>query len=927
MEVNNDKSMLNTDDIENIFNLDVSQYTDSIPYIEKNKLEIYENPLYLTINNKTTYIDDEYKNELFTENKFVYVIFAKNNNTNTVNFMRSIINRPKLYESEFLDLKNYVSILKAPISFLSNISHYNLHKKVNYNDIKDLLSFNDITSKYIIITIMPNVTELNGQQYINLYDINKNYSDYINVVDIYNYYEDKNQLYNDIISDKIRELIYNSNDMKYWKDKKNTKISITKYFINRKLNLKTYNIKTSKIDEEDEDVEKDLDNPDNNVGNYLLTLENANYIDLKIASHDGINDLYLLPKILKNNDLIVNGAKTSEKEYLVNHLLNIRSEIQLYDTIMLFLLNKDYCHLLANNDLFFTKFNDFISKYMPILKYVWSYIWISFYIEECKIGTNSVHNIHRHIFDINTASKLPIFPYTNTNIFMNPYLTLLTSKESVGQNNLYGLNCLEQKNNYTNGIVTLDQFVKNMNLFITGDDNINIFKYFDFNMYDSDGKQMYDKYGNKLKRCCITGSIMTACCQKNTVLNNVYRENSKDNLEIYRNLYENSDIDVACNANNIYDYYKIIDDLVLSIKNTLKEAHGNNKKHKIITTHKKSVLILVNTDYIKAYFSEFDDISYVVANVNKPQIKNRFIQKYLEIKNNIEKKHISKMNSNEKKEYIKSMFIDVNNKIALDSDIKVIFTQNKIKYQNNISHNEYYIGYDDKVISYENINKYTDEALNDKEYILKISESIKTRVEGQGLGLKKHFELFRVKTENFFNPVAKFHLPCVRAYYSGDNVYMVPSFITAMMTYTNIDYKYISGNTDPITIILKNLKRGYGTILNTNEKNLVANFVKNDPKIISIFKSKIDTEKVLYNSDRTIESIIYSTRNNAANKKYADTINSDYKLYSEFNNKNYNFSNSSINLLSLKTIDNNGFIIPINLNIVKEAFEIINNTN
>jgi hypothetical protein len=65
--------------------------------------------------------------------------------------------------------------------------------------------------------------------------------------------------------------------------------------------------------------------------------------------------------------------------------------------------------------------------------------------------------------------------------------------------------------------------------------------------------------------------------------------------------------------------------------------------------------------------------------------------------------------------------------------------------------------------------------------------------------------------------VSQFHLPCVRAFYDGSNVYMTPSCISAHLTYMNIDYKYVAGSTEPMEIINKNRMRGFGTWLNETE--------------------------------------------------------------------------------------------------------------
>jgi hypothetical protein len=65
--------------------------------------------------------------------------------------------------------------------------------------------------------------------------------------------------------------------------------------------------------------------------------------------------------------------------------------------------------------------------------------------------------------------------------------------------------------------------------------------------------------------------------------------------------------------------------------------------------------------------------------------------------------------------------------------------------------------------------------------------------------------------------ISQFHLPCVRALYNGNNVYMTPSCITAHLTFMNIDYKYFACKTNPFDIINKYRMRGFGTWLNKNE--------------------------------------------------------------------------------------------------------------
>ena len=88
--------------------------------------------------------------------------------------------------------------------------------------------------------------------------------------------------------------------------------------------------------------------------------------------------------------------------------------------------------------------------------------------------------------------------------------------------------------------------------------------------------------------------------------------------------------------------------------------------------------------------------------------------------------------------------------------------------------------------------------------------------------LNHSIEIFMNKTDDHMSLVSQFHLPCVRAFYNGENVYMTPSCVSAHMTLMNIDYKYFAGSKDPIEIINKNRMRGFGTWLNETEiKNLI----------------------------------------------------------------------------------------------------------
>ncbi|MCW5950990.1 MAG: hypothetical protein KIT69_01845 [Propionibacteriaceae bacterium] len=86
-----------------------------------------------------------------------------------------------------------------------------------------------------------------------------------------------------------------------------------------------------------------------------------------------------------------------------------------------------------------------------------------------------------------------------------------------------------------------------------------------------------------------------------------------------------------------------------------------------------------------------------------------------------------------------------------------------------------------------------------------------------GKPIKRNIEMFCIYNKDPTALVAGFHLPCVRAYFDGNNIWAVPSFIIAAKTGLCIDYKWFSCNKRPIDIFLKYYNRGFIPILNPDE--------------------------------------------------------------------------------------------------------------
>ena len=107
------------------------------------------------------------------------------------------------------------------------------------------------------------------------------------------------------------------------------------------------------------------------------------------------------------------------------------------------------------------------------------------------------------------------------------------------------------------------------------------------------------------------------------------------------------------------------------------------------------------------------------------------------------------------------------------------------------------------------------------------NENIKYHISSKYL--RRKFEIFRIKY-NFLSTVSRFHLPCVRGYYNGTDVYLLPSAISALLTNKCMDYKYFAGVRSPFEIILKYNFRGYSILLNKKEIIKIVEYIKNSEK-------------------------------------------------------------------------------------------------
>jgi hypothetical protein len=314
-----------------------------------------------------------------------------------------------------------------------------------------------------------------------------------------------------------------------------------------------------------------------------------------------------------------------------------------------------------------------------------------------------------------------------------------------------------------------------MNIFVSDNETYNYFENLDWT------------------NIAICGSIMAACLPRYIpIMLNYIGENNKLNfLEYSKTYYEKADIDIMI-AESPLDYINKVYYLIDIITNNIKR-YNNDVDINIEVI--KTVAILIDDKFIIEKLLEV-----------KPLWKNNPKYNINYIKNNL--------NSDDIKKEIYKFYIEKK-------------LEDNRKYD--IASPEIYL----KIVDIDNVCINYDYNTSNENYLFMYDENIKYKVSSKYL--RHNLEIFRVKYNNFFSTVSKFHIPIVRSYYNGKTVYILPSCISACMSYMSIDYKYFSGSKDPLTIINKYRLRGFGTYLNDKEKINYVDYI-----------SKIDEYKQLY---------------------------------------------------------------------------------
>ena len=519
------------------------------------------------------------------------------------------------------------------------------------------------------------------------------------------------------------------------------------------------------------------------------------------------NKKITIANLEKNGKKLFRNVKPSEFsyeninalfEYFMQNENNSQKLTRLnYQLVENLLINPKLTHLVINNPFILDKLSITTQKFKKLI----SYSWINLYRTELLLG-NTIKENNVIIFDIDTASKLPNYSI-DYNLKSNPYFPLLVSDRSINiHKNVLGIPI----NNNTN-IATMGQFQRQMNIFASGKPYINIFENIDL----------------VSKNIVICGSIIPACAIVNHPNLDFFDNNAlpfnedeerKDAIlrRFYAEYYAKSDIDIQINNPNHYEFCKIANDLfnelLLNFCRFFRDAEPDLFRLK----ETKSIGLFITHKYLEDNGFDKNKIDQLKIFIKQQDNENIFNMLKLELSkvyNDIIEDECSKLSDLDKK--YSDNFLP---------NFKLKFEELK---ENNIN-----VEFNTRIVD----NVFTDG---------EIKMYVNTKYIVSSPFLNHDLEIFRNKSFNPLELIANYHLNCVRGWFTGKTVKLLPSCVTALKTFVNIDFKYFAGKRSPFQIINKYLMRGFTTILNKKELKDYDNFTKNDPfwsKLVDMNKNK-----------------------------------------------------------------------------------------
>jgi hypothetical protein len=773
--------------LEDIFARGVIQEDLSIQSIqnELHQTEIIDeefklNPFYISLNGGNL---SKLKKYPFSQDVIVYYPL---NSSYDENIHQRLIKKDYVFKQDF-------SYMRVSQNILNNSHHKFRSQLVSKEDLCTLFKNDEFNLTEIVVGLFE--LSLNDvQQYLIKY---KSFIDFNQIMKI----SDLNKLYN--VRTNLSKDILNLKHANYWTIPHNCMINLTENFTQREFQSKPPQViklshNTTATPEGDSPMYPTSSTTRSKFHDMSMVLR---------SKHNNRQLFYSTPKVKLDRNVILNLYRS------------LNSDRDRYSLLNSLLISKDYCDLIVNNKDILLESNNIFEQYKGCFKYTMGYAWLSLSCEESLKLTSTIKT-DRFVFDIETANKLPQFPFLKSHPKLNPYFTLCVNDSELTFNNQ--LDSIKDYDGY--GVCDLATFKHRLNIFISGSSTKDIFTGLNWASY------------------AVTGSLIPACLPKKSPLLNQIEKNMptldkdiafKSYIDTY---YPDSDIDIMSNESSTYKFIDRVQELYEKILTNI-SLPPEACQYEIF----KTSAISLTERFFEATLKDFNtkntlewDIAMYEANLNDIRVRYYLYEIYVR----------NKLKNNQ--QIILSNLNNVNSNRFLRDFMEITPFEKITFYYVKTSSYKFYTPRDTDLIVYENGTNFVDKD-SFTNILMKISEGIRFKMSFKTLS--KPIEIFQSHKKDFFSVVAKFHLGCVRAYYQ-DTVYMLPSCISAMMIGLNMDYKYVHGIKNPIQIINKYEKRGFGTILNKTEAMGYAayNEVNPNEKIVlsNTLISKIDEFKKLY---------------------------------------------------------------------------------
>ena len=821
--------------------------------------------------------------------RYVYVLCPLQNNIDTEIYKSQLLNE------KFLEILDKMILYKSKVNIVKNQFHFNNLVQIESSLVIKCNKYGYELEDNILVLPIFNISFLNLQKYLDKFNETNNLKDLYDYLLINEYFmEDNSKNYKNSMT--IKNMIYNLDESKYWQYIYNCNLNFTNLFKERNFNLHKYT-----------NLDKSIKKIFSELNEVVI---NDNYLE----------EIFKFKKYIDPSD-ILNKQKyrlfRAEKDFdfTKTDLEKIFEKINGKNRFFLFcrlLISKKYCHLVFS-PIIFTMLEAEINHYSEMIRYLLGYSWLTFYMEEC-IKKSCLKTNDRNIFTIDMASQLPVYTI-NKESFKNPYLPMMVSYDTLKPDN--NINGVDINENHFHRIATLSEFRERLNIFMTNSKHCDIFSNINF-------------ANNKM---AISGSVMTACLQYLHPLTQLFK--TKDNPTIesilcryFQEYYCEADVDIMIKTNDNFEFFSIVDNIYKNIFNNMKIYFTDSENPPLLKNYIKRIYIYVSKDFLENNFCNNIPFELIACNLNNDIIKTLLFPHIHKLYQDKIDKELEDFSDEEikvlKKKYPSYFYVNYNDfvirlskkdesKILVESNltnidqdnIDILLQKIKINYEFNYGENDIYI-----------LNSYK----------VKISSPL----------LDHDLEIFPIRGDDFFSSVNLFHLPCVRTFYDGNNVYMTPSCVSAHLTFMNMNYKYVAGTKDPLEIINKYRMRGFGTYLNQREISLYIKYILKNKFWNNLYEITENNLKNCLGFIKLNHKLFHPRLYNAEYYEKMDVryipIDLGNELYCQQSKKspicrNYSYIYSRYNSINLNLgnfkyqNEKTGFIIPVNPSMIEYIYE------